>query len=47
MLLDNQNRYTVIGVTSFGRRCAEKGYPGSYTRVAKYHGWIQSVLAQS
>ncbi|XP_003746734.1 coagulation factor XII [Galendromus occidentalis] len=47
MLLNEKGRYTVIGVTSFGRRCAEKGYPGSYTRVAKYSDWIQTVLNSS
>lgn len=40
MLLDQQQRFTIIGITSFGRRCAEPGYPGVYTRVAKYLDWI-------
>ncbi|XP_022695266.1 proclotting enzyme-like isoform X5 [Varroa jacobsoni] len=47
MMLNDQRRYAVIGITSFGRRCAEKGYPGSYTRVAKYQDWIRSVVEQS
>ncbi|KAH7952170.1 hypothetical protein HPB52_019678 [Rhipicephalus sanguineus] len=44
MLLDDQQRFTIIGITSFGRRCAEPGYPGVYTRVAKYLDWIQQRL---
>lgn len=44
MLLDEQQRFTIIGITSFGRRCAEPGYPGVYTRVAKYLDWIQQRL---
>ncbi|XP_077483254.1 venom protease-like isoform X1 [Amblyomma americanum] len=44
MLLDDQQRFTIIGITSFGRRCAEPGYPGVYTRVAKYLDWIQPRL---
>ncbi|OQR73916.1 transmembrane protease serine 9-like, partial [Tropilaelaps mercedesae] len=46
MLLNDQGSYTVIGVTSFGRRCAEKGYPGSYTRVSRYQDWIRNILTQ-
>ncbi|KAM7313037.1 proclotting enzyme isoform X1 [Ixodes scapularis] len=44
MLLDQQERFTIIGITSFGRRCAEPGYPGVYTRVAKYLDWIAQRL---
>ncbi|KAH9368942.1 hypothetical protein HPB48_001010 [Haemaphysalis longicornis] len=44
MLLDQEQRFTIIGITSFGRRCAEPGYPGVYTRVAKYLDWIQQKL---
>ncbi|KAH7945918.1 hypothetical protein HPB49_017081 [Dermacentor silvarum] len=44
MLLDEKQRFTIIGITSFGRRCAEPGYPGVYARVAKYLDWIQERL---
>ncbi|XP_004922188.1 serine protease snake [Bombyx mori] len=41
---DNQCIFHVVGVTSFGRRCAESGYPAIYTRVASFIDWIESVV---
>lgn len=37
--LPNQ-RWTVIGVVSWGVRCGEADHPGIYTRVSKYIQWI-------
>ncbi|CAH2101015.1 unnamed protein product [Euphydryas editha] len=36
--------YTVVGVTSFGRKCGYIGEPGVYTRVASYVPWIESIV---
>lgn len=35
--------YSQIGVTSFGRGCAEN-YPGVYTRVSAFIPWIESIV---
>ncbi|VEN60176.1 unnamed protein product [Callosobruchus maculatus] len=38
---DNNVRYYQIGVVSFGYRCAERDFPGAYTRVTHFIDWIQ------
>lgn len=36
--------YTVVGVTSFGKKCGNIGTPGVYTRVYAFLDWIESIV---
>ncbi|XP_073966663.1 venom protease-like isoform X2 [Choristoneura fumiferana] len=41
---DNQCIFRIMGITSFGRKCAESGRPAIYTRVSSYVDWIESIV---
>ncbi|XP_075987271.1 venom protease-like [Anticarsia gemmatalis] len=41
---DEKCLYTVVGVTSYGRSCGQRGAAGMYTRVQHYVPWIESVV---
>ena len=39
----DHNRFTVIGIISYGRGCARSGSPGVYARVTEVLDWIKGI----
>lgn len=42
MKLVNNEKWVIVGISSFGIGCADKKYPGVYTRVFPFYQWIKS-----
>lgn len=47
LLYQADNVWYQIGVVSFGYKCAEKGYPGVYTRTSHFVKWLGSHVDDS
>lgn len=44
LMLPLDKKYYIIGVVSYGKKCAEVGFPGVYTRVTNYVQWISDNI---
>lgn len=36
--------FDIVGVTSYGKGCANADYPGVYSNVYSYLGWIEDYV---
>lgn len=43
MMLNN-DRWELVGITSYGMKCGSRTFPGIYTRVSVYIPWILCVM---
>ncbi len=39
------DRWTLVGVVSYGQGCADENYAGVYARVTTFLDWIKSEIA--
>lgn len=46
-VMDDDGNYNLVGITSWGEGCASEPFPGVYTRVANFKGWIDYYAQES
>lgn len=44
LMFPKETTFYLIGIVSYGFRCAEPGFPGVYTRVTAFIDFIQKNL---
>ncbi|XP_042873393.1 trypsin-1-like [Penaeus japonicus] len=46
LMVQENGKYQLHGITSFGQGCATPGIPGVYTRASSYVTWIESFISE-
>jgi len=44
LMIPEKDKFYLLGVVSFGYKCAEPGYPGVYTRLTHYINWVMDKM---
>ncbi|CAK1543949.1 unnamed protein product [Leptosia nina] len=44
LLVQQGDRYQIVGIVSWGVGCGRPGYPGVYTRITRYLPWLRANL---
>ncbi|XP_046967002.1 trypsin-1-like isoform X2 [Vanessa cardui] len=44
LLLQQGDRFQIVGIVSWGVGCGRPGYPGVYTRITRYLPWLRANL---
>ena len=44
LIVNEDGKYTLVGVVSWGYGCAMEGYPGVYARVSSVMPWIKEIV---
>ncbi|XP_072929276.1 trypsin-1 isoform X1 [Epargyreus clarus] len=47
LLLQQGDKFQIVGIVSWGVGCGRPGYPGVYTRITRYLPWLRANLRDS
>jgi len=47
LLIQKDSKWLQVGIVSFGEGCAAPGYPGVYTKISNYLGWIETAKSST